>query len=76
MIADSIIEVWFTAASGVIAGLIALFLGSIAKRFPRAFSSPVFHSDKAILAERLLAAFCSGALLTFAQVLYANWTHK
>lgn len=73
MIADSMLEIWFMAIAGVIAGFAAIFLGKLSKGFPKLFSSPIFHSDRAINAERLLCAFCSGGLIVFAEMLYISW---
>lgn len=73
MIADSMAEIWFMAAAGVLCGLAAIFLGRIFRAFPRLFSSSIFHTEGAINAERLLCAFCSGALLVFAEMLYVMW---
>ncbi|MGC2163147.1 MAG: hypothetical protein WA634_14640 [Silvibacterium sp.] len=73
MIVDSMLEIWFMAIAGVIAGLVAIFLGKLSKTFPKLFSSPIFHNDRAINAERLLCAFCSGGLLVFAEMLYISW---
>lgn len=73
MIVDSMLEIWFMAIAGIIAGLAAISLGKLSKAFPKLFSNPVFHSERAINAERLLCAFCSGALLVFAEMLYISW---
>lgn len=73
MIADSMLEVWFMVISGVFFGVLSISLRKIAKAFPSLFSSPRLHSERAIMAERLLLSFCSGACLVYAEALFLNW---
>lgn len=73
MIADSILEIWIIAISGICFGIFSIYLEKIAKAFPSLFSSPLFCNKRAVNAERLLLAFCSGGSLVLAEMLYISW---